>query len=192
MTRRLLLYCLSSPSFLTTLTTILTFACSRTLYNNTNIINNRHRIILPTSLIQTTKMQFSNILSIFALTSAASAVSVSYDTGFDDGSRSLTAVSCSDGQNGLMTRYGWQTQGQIPRFPYIGGAPAVGGWNSPGCGTCWRLSWNGRSINVLAIDRASGFNIALDAMNALTNGQAIGLGRVEADVQQVSAGDCGL
>ncbi|KLU85238.1 SnodProt1 [Magnaporthiopsis poae ATCC 64411] len=162
-------------------------------------------------------MQFSNILSIFALASAASAVSVSYDTGFDDGSRSLTAVSCSDGPNGLMSRFGWQTQGQIPRFPYIGGAPAVGGWNSPGvsvfftslsfqdiakerlrlthikkCGTCWRLSWNGRSINVLAIDRAAGFNIALDAMNALTNGQAVNLGRVEADAQQVDASQCGL
>lgn len=79
-------------------------------------------------------MQFSNILSIFALASAASAVSVSYDTGYDDGSRSLTAVSCSDGPNGLMTRYGWQTQAQVARFPYIGGAPAVGGWNSPGVG----------------------------------------------------------
>lgn len=137
-------------------------------------------------------MQFSNILSIFALASAASAVSVSYDTGYDDGSRSLTAVSCSDGPNGLMTRYGWQTQAQVARFPYIGGAPAVGGWNSPGCGTCWKLTWNGRSINVLAIDRSSGFNIALDAMNALTNGQAVNLGRVEADAQQVDVSACGL
>ena len=55
---------------------------------------------------------------------------MAYDTGYDDGSRSLTAVSCSDGQNGLITRYGWQTQGQIPKFPYIGAAAAVEGWNS--------------------------------------------------------------
>lgn len=76
-------------------------------------------------------MQFSNILSIFTLAAAAQAVSVSYDTGYDDGSRSLTAVSCSDGANGLITKYGWQTQGQIRNFPYIGGVDAVGGWNSP-------------------------------------------------------------
>ncbi|TLD19172.1 hypothetical protein PspLS_10031 [Pyricularia sp. CBS 133598] len=137
-------------------------------------------------------MQLSNILSIFTLAAAAQAVSVSYDTGYDDGSRSLTAVSCSDGPNGLITRYGWQTQGQIRNFPYIGGADAVGGWNSPGCGTCWQLTYNGKSINVLAIDRASGFNIGLAAMNDLTNGQAGNLGRVDAQVQQVGLNACGL
>jgi hypothetical protein len=56
---------------------------------------------------------------------------VSYDTGYDDGSRSLANVACSDGQNGLITRYGWQTQGQVARFPYIGGIDAVDRWNSP-------------------------------------------------------------
>lgn len=60
----------------------------------------------------------------------ANMVTVSYDTGYDDGSRSMTAVSCSDGTNGLITRYGWQTQGQIPNFPYIGGSSAIAGWNS--------------------------------------------------------------
>ncbi|TLS26068.1 hypothetical protein PpBr36_07820 [Pyricularia pennisetigena] len=137
-------------------------------------------------------MQLSNILSIFTLAAAAQAVSVSFDTGFDDGSRSLTSVSCSDGANGLISKYGWQTQGQIRNFPYIGGAEAVGGWNSPNCGTCWQLTYNGKSINVLAIDRASGFNIGLAAMNDLTNGQAVGLGRVEAQAQQVALSACGL
>lgn len=56
---------------------------------------------------------------------------VSYDTGYDDGSRSLSVVACSDGPNGLETRYGWQTQSQVSRFPYIGGVEAVAGWNSP-------------------------------------------------------------
>lgn len=137
-------------------------------------------------------MQFSNILSIFPLAAAAQAVSVSYDTGYDDGSRSLTAVSCSDGANGLITKYGWQTQGQIRNFPYIGGVDAVGGWNSPSCGTCWQLTYNGKSINVLAIDHASGFNIGLAAMNDLTNGQAGSLGRIEAQSQQVGLNACGL
>ncbi|KAG7149929.1 Protein SnodProt1 like protein [Verticillium longisporum] len=115
-------------------------------------------------------MQLSNLLAIFTVATAASAASVSYDKGYDDGSRSLTA-----------------------KFPYIGGAPAVSGWNSPNCGTCWELSYNGRTINVLAIDHsANGFNIALDAMNALTGGQAVKLGRVDASSKQVNKSKCGL
>lgn len=74
-------------------------------------------------------MKFS--AAVLGLASLASAISVSYDTGYDDGSRSLTAVSCSDGANGLITKYGWQTQGQVARFPNIGGYSGVAGWNSP-------------------------------------------------------------
>ncbi|KAL1872687.1 hypothetical protein Daus18300_004233 [Diaporthe australafricana] len=129
----------------------------------------------------------ANILSIFTLATAATAVTVSYDTGYDDAARSLTAVSCSDGANGLITRYGYQTQGAIPNFPHVGGAAAIAGWNSAS------LSYGGRTINVLAIDHAAaGFNLAQAAMNELTNGQAAALGRVEATAVQVAASDCGL
>ncbi|KAI1401592.1 SnodProt1 [Hypoxylon fuscum] len=137
-------------------------------------------------------MQFTKLAQLLSLVAASSAVTVSYDTGYDDNSRSLTAVSCSDGQNGLITRYGWQTQGDIPSA-YIGAADSIAGWNSPSCGTCYELSWNGKTINVLAIDHAgSGFNIALDAMNALTNGQAVALGRVDATSSQVALSACGI
>lgn len=138
-------------------------------------------------------MQFSQLLQLLSFTAAASAITVAYDTGYDDASRSMNDVACSDGEHGLITRYGWQTQGQVSKFPYIGAAQAVGGWNSEACGTCWQLSYGGRTINVLAIDKAgAGFNIALDAMNALTNGQAVQLGRVDAAATQVAASVCGL
>ncbi|KAI8961811.1 Cerato-platanin [Daldinia sp. FL1419] len=137
-------------------------------------------------------MQFSKLVQFLSLAVASSAVTVSYDTGYDDRSRSLTAVSCSDGPNGLITRYGWQTQGSIPST-YIGAADAIAGWNSPSCGTCWELSYQGKTINVYAIDHAAaGFNIALDAMNALTNGQAVALGRVDATSRQVDISACGV
>ncbi|KAL7621446.1 hypothetical protein AAE478_008768 [Parahypoxylon ruwenzoriense] len=137
-------------------------------------------------------MQFSKLAQLLSFVAASSATTVSYDTGYDDASRSLTAVSCSDGVNGLIPRYGWQTQGDIPTR-YIGGADVIAGWNSPSCGTCWELTYNGRSINVLAIDHAAaGFNIALDAMNALTNGQAVALGRVDATSRQVALSACGI
>ena len=59
------------------------------------------------------------------------------------------------------------------------------------CGTCLQLTYNGKSINVLAIDHAgAGANIALEAMNVLTNNQAEFLGRVEADVVQLDISAC--
>ncbi|KAF8860784.1 Cerato-platanin [Acephala macrosclerotiorum] len=135
-------------------------------------------------------MQLTTTLLSFI--SLASAITVSYDTGYDDGTRSLSAVSCSDGANGLLTK-GYTTQSSLPSFPNIGGASVIAGWNSASCGTCWALTYNKNTINVLAIDHASeGFNIAEAAMNTLTGGQAVALGRVDADYQQVDASVCGL
>ena len=42
----------------------------------------------------------------------------------------MTEVACSDGQNGLITRFNWDYQGNIPSFPYIGGSSSVSGWGS--------------------------------------------------------------
>ncbi|KAK0636374.1 Cerato-platanin [Bombardia bombarda] len=132
-------------------------------------------------------------LEIFSIVAAATATLVSYDTGYDNGSRSLDNVACSDGINGLTTRYGWQTQDQVSHFPYIGGAEAVEDWNSPNCGTCWSATYNGKTVYILAIDHTkSGLNIALDAMNDLTNGNAVQFGIVDATVSQVPPSNCGL
>jgi Cerato-platanin len=55
------------------------------------------------------------------------------------------------------------------------------------------LTYNGKTIHVLAIDHAAnGFNIALDAMNDLTNGNAVAFGRVDAVTAQVDQSNCGL
>ncbi|CAF3544029.1 hypothetical protein FGSG_11205 [Fusarium graminearum PH-1] len=138
-------------------------------------------------------MQLTNLFCLASVLTSVSAITVSYDPGYGEAGRAMTAVSCSDGTNGLITRYGWKTQGQIPKFPYIGGAQAIAGWNSPSCGTCWKLTYKGKSINVLAIDHtAAGFNISPAAMNALTNNQAVQLGRVDATATQVAVSNCGL
>ncbi|KAL2127737.1 hypothetical protein VTI74DRAFT_10244 [Chaetomium olivicolor] len=138
-------------------------------------------------------MQLSKVLGIFSLLAASSATSVSFDPGYDDAGRTLNVVACSDGTNGVMWKYGWKTQGDVKGFPYIGGAEAVSGWNSPNCGTCWRASYNGKTIHVLAIDHAAvGLNIGLAAMNDLTNGRGVELGRIEAEVTQVPISNCGL
>ncbi|KAF4511842.1 hypothetical protein G6O67_001049 [Ophiocordyceps sinensis] len=135
-------------------------------------------------------MQLSHI---FVLASAVSATRVTFDPGYDNGDRDLTQVACSDGPNGLITRKGWKKQGDIPTFPFIGGTEAVSGWNSPACGTCWKLEYEGRRINVLAIDHAdAGFNIGQAAMDRLTNTHAVQLGRIQATATEINPSICGM
>ena len=139
-------------------------------------------------------MQFKALaLAILAAAAApALGVTLSYDETYDNSAGSLSTVACSDGSNGLLTK-GFSTFGSLPHFPNVGGAQAVGGWNSASCGTCWQLTWNGKSINVLAIDHADeGFNVAKEAMDTLTGGQAAALGRIDVDATQVDASACGL
>ena len=142
-------------------------------------------------------MRFTSTLAAIALffapaVFAQSQVTVAYDETYDNSDQSLATTSCSDGSNGLLTK-GYTTFGSLPDFPYIGAAAAVTGWNSDACGTCWQLSYNGNSINVLAVDHAGdGFNLALEAMNVLTDYQAQSLGRVTATATQVDSSVCGL
>ena len=143
-------------------------------------------------------MRFTSIIS-FALLAAsalaapsATTLRVSYDTVYDNRSNSLNIVACSDGPNGLVTK-GYTTFGSLKNFPNIGGAQYIAGWNSASCGTCYQLTYKGKSINVLAIDHAdSGFNLSLEAMNKLTNNQAENLGVVQATVTPLAASACGL
>ncbi|OBZ75985.1 Allergen Asp f 15 [Grifola frondosa] len=135
---------------------------------------------------------FSTVALFLSTAFAQTTVSVSYDQTYDTASTSLAEVACSDGPNGLLSK-GFTTFGSLPDFPFIGGAQAVAGFDSPNCGTCWTLSFNGNSIHVLAIDTtANGFNIALEAMNVLTDNQGVFLGRVNATAEQTTAATCGL
>jgi hypothetical protein len=58
---------------------------------------------------------------------------------------------------------------------------------------CYSLTSRGKTIYVLAIDKAgNGFNIAKAAMNELTGSRAEELGVVEAVVASVDVKNCGL
>ncbi|KAM5542790.1 hypothetical protein V8D89_003751 [Ganoderma adspersum] len=143
-----------------------------------------------------TAISISLLATLFAPTTLGAAtsttVSVSFDQAYDNADTSLATVSCSDGSHGLLTK-GYTTFGSLPSFPNIGGASVVTGWNSDQCGTCWALTYNGKSIKVLAVDSAVyGWNIGLGAMNALTEGQAEQLGRVDAVASLVDSSQCGL
>ena len=62
------------------------------------------------------------------------------------------------------------------------------------CGSCHRLDYGGRSIHILAIDAAydGGYNVALNALNNLTDGHAAEWGHVDAVATQVPVEECGL
>ena len=138
-------------------------------------------------------MQFKALaLALLAAIPVALGTTLSYDETYDKSSGSLATVACSDGSHGLLTK-GYSTFGSLPHFPNIGGAAAVAGWNSAACGSCWQLTYKGKSINVLAVDHADeGFNIAKKAMDSLTGGKAAELGRIDVEAKEVSASKCGL
>jgi len=96
-------------------------------------------------------MRFSSVLSTIAVLSTFTLVngfstSSTYDNTYDNGKNSLSIVACSNGQYGLLTK-GFTTFNSLPSFPFIGGAQAVTGWNSPNCGSCWALTYKGKTIN---------------------------------------------
>ncbi|KAG7440899.1 SnodProt1 [Guyanagaster necrorhizus] len=139
-------------------------------------------------------MKFFSTLALVLVPSYALSTTVGYDSGYGVGSNSLANVACSNGVNGLLTK-GFTTYSSLPTFPNISSSDAIAGWNSPNCGTCWELTYSGtgNTITVLAIDHAaSGFYTSQAAMDALTNGNAVELGVVQATATQVDASACGL
>ncbi|KAJ7104217.1 cerato-platanin-related secreted protein [Mycena belliarum] len=145
-------------------------------------------------------MKFSGLTSFafFVFPLVALADSLAYDETYDVKSNSLNIVACSDGPHGLES-LGYTTFGSLPKFPFIGAVGAIEGYDSVNCGTCWQLTYTNAagaktSINVLGVDHAAPgtFNVALEAMNALTNNQAVHLGRVDVDSAQVDPSVCGL
>lgn len=73
---------------------------------------------------------------------------------YDNINSSLSTTACSDGPDGMLTRF--TTFGSLPcslpSFPNIGAAQAVAGWSSPACGPRWQISNEGKSIYFTAID----------------------------------------
>jgi hypothetical protein len=138
----------------------------------------------------------STILSLAALFSVASAGPtpstnvVRYNTFYDNPTTSLNNVACSNGDNGLITK-GFSTFSSLPSFPFVGGAFNVKNWNSPECGSCWKLTYQSNTIYLTAIDTISdGFDISLTAMNVLTNGQAQKLDSIDVQATQVAESFC--
>lgn len=115
-----------------------------------------------------------------------------FDTTYDNASLSLSTVTCSDGDHGLVTRH-YNAISDLPTGN-VGGSPTIKGWNDPNCGACYALTYNNtKTVNVLAIDSAVGqFNLALSVLDALTDGNAKDFGSVDVEYELVDAKECGM
>ncbi|KZV99846.1 SnodProt1 [Exidia glandulosa HHB12029] len=133
----------------------------------------------------------ATVLPISLAATTASKGTVSYDTTYDNSKLSTLNTACSDGSHGLYTK-GFKTIGALKTFPYVGGAPAITGWNSAQCGSCYKVTYKNTTVTFTAIDKANTLNMGLNAMNKLTGGQAKKLGNANIIYQKVSSKECGL
>ncbi|KAJ0422834.1 Cerato-platanin-domain-containing protein [Aspergillus carlsbadensis] len=137
----------------------------------------------------------SSNFKLFARQSGST--TLSYDPKFDIGSTSLNTVACSNGDFGLVTE-GYTTFDSLPSYFRIGGAPTIAGWGSDKCGACYQIQYTSaagavNSMFVTAVDAApGGFNVGVQAMDLLTGGRAVELGRVDVVWTEVARENCGL
>eukprot|EP00746_Dinoflagellata_sp_MGD_P125555 gnl/MRDRNA2_/MRDRNA2_60324_c0_seq1.p1 gnl/MRDRNA2_/MRDRNA2_60324_c0~~gnl/MRDRNA2_/MRDRNA2_60324_c0_seq1.p1 ORF type:complete len:248 (-),score=38.90 gnl/MRDRNA2_/MRDRNA2_60324_c0_seq1:352-993(-) len=108
----------------------------------------------------------------------------------------LTKVACSDGANGLITR--WHYSDLSAMFPNVAAISGLS-WNSPQCGKCFKLSdaASKNSINVTIIDAVPAqpgydmhFNIAQPAFHSLFGDAGIQAGHGELTFEEVDANFC--
>jgi hypothetical protein len=126
-------------------------------------------VVIPSFLRRPIRSRYDGELYEFEIPSLLR--TTYYDCTYDNKHGSLNSVACSNGQNGLVSRY--PTFGKHPSFPYIGGAFDIA-WNSPNCGGCWKTTnkKNRKSIYIIATDTAGhSFNLAEAAFRKLNNGQ---------------------
>ncbi|RXW17132.1 hypothetical protein EST38_g8717 [Candolleomyces aberdarensis] len=101
------------------------------------------------------KLTSLTIVTVFTtlLAGSTNAIQIVYDNSLCV-DRSLTGVSCSNGENGLITK-GYTTLGSLPNFPALGGFPGVV-WNSTNCGACYELRYagTGRAIAFTAVNES--------------------------------------
>ena len=105
----------------------------------------------------------------------------------------LTSCACSDGQNGLITRY---QQTTVQRwYPHVSAA-SFATWNSPECGGCYSLTAdNGNSILVTVIDQcgqqpgySAHFDVSPDAFATLDG--SLTAGHIDVSYSKVKSTPC--
>ncbi|TFK96816.1 Cerato-platanin [Pterulicium gracile] len=148
----------------------------------------------------------------FQVLAAPTTTTAGYDIAYDLGSSSLDTGACSSGLNWLETK-GYSKFSSLPTFPLIAAVPTITGFDSPACGNCFAVSYTAPSNNtlsppvtsttnglttttiyVIGVDssRGNGFVLSKAAMDRMTVGKAVELGRVSVAWEEVDGGRCGM
>jgi hypothetical protein len=129
-------------------------------------------------------MNFFAILALLAPAASAVTVSLTFDGMYATADQPLSTFSCP----GL---FGAERVNQLAAWPNVTATAFIERNLSPNCGTCWQVTYQGRSINLLAIDHApQGFTASPFTVNWLTSGTGITNGRVDVDVTQIDPSEC--
>lgn len=113
---------------------------------------------------------------------------VPYNTMYDHADLPLSSLVCAN--TPLSDRF--PTIGSLPTTN-VGGAFAITGSDTSECGTCWALTANGVTVNMLAIDAVgSDFVVARSTLDALTGGMGNEQGAVDVQFEKVDPSACGL
>ena len=138
--------------------------------------------------MQYTSLATLAVVAATALSAGAVNVVATWDAKYDNFTGDLSTVTCAN-----MISEGFTTFGSLPNWPFIGATEAIDGVDSPNCGTCWELTYQGKGFTILAIDHADeGFTISRVAMSQLTYGVGVELGHVLVDAVQIPIERCGL
>lgn len=76
---------------------------------------------------------------------------VTFDTAYDDPSRSLSEVACWRKGTGFMPNLDWKLQKDALEFI---GIKAIRGFSSAQCFSCWKIEYGDKQISLFAIDSA--------------------------------------
>ncbi|KAI9353007.1 Cerato-platanin [Zopfochytrium polystomum] len=128
-------------------------------------------------------------LSLLVPAASATPARVSYNPMYSNTQLGIGGLTCAP----YLSQFG-TTLGSVPVKPgvfYAASANLAGLWNSPNCGSCYSLSYNGKTVYVVAIDACGdGFLVSTEGLDALTGGKAVELGGVTADAQPVDKTNC--
>ncbi|RBR24287.1 uncharacterized protein FIESC28_02777 [Fusarium coffeatum] len=137
--------------------------------------------------------RLASLTPLLSLTSANIVTTITYNGIFDDINTSVKEFACWNGKPGsLIEDQGWVSLADLPFV--LAGYEGVDGPDSPLCGTCWLVEYDGSYIPMIVIDSAkSGFATDIRTMDSITGGQATELGRVNVTAMQSPyLSDCGL
>ncbi|KAF3917888.1 hypothetical protein ABW20_dc0107770 [Dactylellina cionopaga] len=136
------------------------------------------------------------ITYLFFLIAVVSAgTTLKFDNAYKKNSnKPLANFACSDGARGFLTKYKNprlttnQLASKLKPGVFLAASPAVAGWGSPKCGSCFKVRYSTKSILYVVIDHAApAVVIGPDGFTAFA---AVSKGALQVSVTEMPASSC--